>query len=104
MGETGNTFVLVMSSEVCTRWEAELGKPATLINFDLPPTIQLLLYRIFKRAEATTSIHDFFDPVADVQLCQPLLQALEEADHEVPASLEEIWSRMDQEARDGNDA
>jgi len=102
--ETGNTFVLVMSSEVCTRKEFELGKGATiLINFDLPPSIQLLLYRIYKRAESSTYVHDFFDTNADTRLCQPLLQALEEAGHEVPAGLEEIWSRMDQEARDGND-
>merc|ERR1712232_670443 len=94
--EAGNTFILAMSTEVCTRRESDLGKPTTvLINFDFPDTLQLLLYRIFKRADSNTCVHDFFSPSADTKLSVPLLKFLDEGGMDVPAGLYECWSRHD---------
>ena len=39
--ETGNTFALLLASDVATRHDFELKKKAAvLVNFDFPPTIQ----------------------------------------------------------------
>merc|ERR1712187_264246 len=98
--EIGNIFVLVMSDEVCARQEFELGNPATVvINFELPPTIPLLLHRLYTRTNSDTCVHDFFSSDADVRLSQPLLKVLEEAGHHVPPELEAVWSTMDQQSK-----
>merc|ERR1712060_542468 len=82
---TGNTFILAMSAEVCTRRESDLGKTAAvLINFDFPDTMQLLLYRIYKQADENTCVHDFFSPSVDGKLSVSLLKALNEDGKEVP--------------------
>jgi len=97
--ETGNLYVVTLSSEACTRREYYLGKPASvLINFDCPRTVQLHLHGMFKRAECSTRVHNFFTPSTDGKLALPLLKACEEAGHEVPPELYEMWSAMDLKA------
>uniref|UniRef100_A0A7S0AFQ5 RRM domain-containing protein n=1 Tax=Pyrodinium bahamense TaxID=73915 RepID=A0A7S0AFQ5_9DINO len=96
---TGNLYVVTASSEVCARSEFDLGRPASvLINFDCAPTVQLHLRRIFKRTDSSTRVHTFFSPTTDSKLALPLLKALEEAGHEIPPKLLEMWSKMDQKA------
>uniref|UniRef100_A0A7S4RK29 RRM domain-containing protein n=1 Tax=Alexandrium monilatum TaxID=311494 RepID=A0A7S4RK29_9DINO len=95
--ETGNLYVVTMSSEVCTRREFDLGRPASvLINFDCPPSLPYHLQRIYKRTGSGTRVHNFFSPTVDSKLAIPLLKALEEAGHDIPPELLELWSRMDQ--------
>jgi len=96
--ETGNTYILVMASEVASRMDFELSTtPAVLVNFDMPSTLLLYLYRITKRAESMTRIHSFFDPKLDGKLALPLMAAMEEAGQDIPPPLLGFWAGVDRQ-------
>mmetsp|Transcript_154125 Transcript_154125/g.295734 ORF Transcript_154125/g.295734 Transcript_154125/m.295734 type:complete len:468 (+) Transcript_154125:29-1432(+) len=93
---TGNTFILVMAGDVATRRDFELEKsPSVLVNFDFPNTLQAYLYRIYKRADNSTRVHSFFASEPDQHIAVPLMTVMEEAGHEIPPALLELWTEMD---------
>lgn len=90
---TGNLYVLVMSSDIATRSGFALGVPAVvLVQFDCPSTFPLYLRRVFKLTDGGTRVHCFFSPETDQSWAVPLLMAMEEAGHEIPSGLVELWS------------
>lgn len=90
---TGNLYVVVMSSDVSTRNGFDLEVPASvLVHFDCPSTFPLYLRRVFKLADGNTRVHSFFSPATDQKWAEPLLMAMEEAGHEIPSGLVELWS------------
>lgn len=93
---TGNTFILVMAGDVATRRDFELSKsPSVLVNFDFPNTLQAYLYRIYKRAGDSTRVHSFFASEPDQHIAVPLMTVMEEAGHEIPPALVELWTDID---------
>lgn len=89
--ETGNTFALLLASEIATRKDFEMNKKATvLVNFDFPNTFQAYLQRISKRADENTRTHGFFSPTIDKQLAVEVMSAMEDAGHEIPPALVEL--------------
>jgi len=96
--EYGNLYVVVMSSEVCTRREFDLAKPSSvLINFDCAHTMPTHIHRIFKRADSSTRVHNFFAPRDDGGIDVALLKALEESGYEIPPELVALLITMDSE-------
>jgi len=99
--ETGNIFVLVLADDISSRPDLGLGRaPAILLNLDLPSSVPLLLYRLLERSEASTRIHCLFSCSVDSRLVVPLMTAMEDAGHEMPADLVEMWSAGDQQPTD----
>eukprot|EP00929_Paragymnodinium_shiwhaense_P020849 TRINITY_DN13767_c0_g1_i1.p1 TRINITY_DN13767_c0_g1~~TRINITY_DN13767_c0_g1_i1.p1 ORF type:complete len:878 (-),score=179.07 TRINITY_DN13767_c0_g1_i1:121-2754(-) len=93
--ETGETAILVMASEVSTRKDFECTKPNTvLVNYDFPMTLQLFLYRIFKRTDSTSVVYTFFSPVFDIRHTVPLLLAMEGAKQKIPAALTKLKEQI----------
>jgi len=93
--ELGETAILVMASEVSTRRDFDISKPArVLVNFDFPMTLQLYLYRIFKRADKDTHVYTFFTPNHDARHCMSLLLAMEGAGQKVPESLKKLKDQL----------
>jgi len=100
--EAGETSILVMASEVSTRKDFECNKPGTvLVNFDFPMTLQLYLYRIFKRTDSSTLVYSFFSPVYDVRHTSSLLLALEGAKQKIPPALSKLKEQMKSESNTG---
>jgi len=90
--ETGNLYVLVVASEVAVHPAFGLSvNAAVLINFDLPPTLAQLQYRILRRTRSSARVHSFLLTSVDRKLVLPLLAALEETGHEIPPELMEMW-------------
>merc|ERR1712066_557311 len=88
--ETGNLYIVSLSSDIALSQGFNLSRPpAVLVNFDFPESVPLYLYMLHRRADAATRIHTFFAPGADGCLATPLLRALEDAGHEIPADLAE---------------
>jgi len=101
---TGNLFVVVMSSDIATRNGFILEVPASvLVHFDCPATFPLYLRRVFKLADDKTRVHCFFSPETDQNWALPLLMAMEEAGHEIPSGLVELWSSGTDEQNVPND-
>merc|ERR1712060_497719 len=93
--ETGETSILVMASEVSTRRDFDTGKPApVLVNFDFPMTLQLYLYRIFKRVDSNTHVYTFFSPTFDIRHTAPLIAAMEGAKQKIPPALQKIKEQI----------
>jgi len=93
--ETGETSILVMASEVSTRRDFDTNKPAAvLVNFDFPMTLQLYLYRIFKRVDSKTHVYTFFSPTFDVRHTVPLIAAMEGAKQKIPPALQKIKDQI----------
>mmetsp|Transcript_60874 Transcript_60874/g.188480 ORF Transcript_60874/g.188480 Transcript_60874/m.188480 type:complete len:914 (+) Transcript_60874:203-2944(+) len=93
--ESGDTSVLVLASEVSTRRDFDFGKPSpVLVNFDFPMTLQLYLYRIFKRADSTTHVYTFFSSHSDVRHTTSLVAAMEGAKQQVPAALQKLKDQV----------
>mmetsp|Transcript_40757 Transcript_40757/g.107961 ORF Transcript_40757/g.107961 Transcript_40757/m.107961 type:complete len:771 (-) Transcript_40757:154-2466(-) len=98
--ESGEVPILVMASEVSTRRDYDLEKPSqVLVNFDFPMTLQLYLFRIFKRADSNTHVYTFFMPSIDIRHTVPLIIAMEGAQHKIPPSVQAIKDQMKLEAR-----
>lgn len=98
--ESGEVPILVMASEVSTRRDYDLEKPSqVLVNFDFPMTLQLYLFRIFKRADSNTHVYTFFMPSTDMRHTVPLIIAMEGAQHKIPPSVQAIKDQMKLEAR-----
>lgn len=94
--ETGNLFVLVVALDCCLRKDFGASKVAAyVVDFDLPSTVRLLLYSIFRRAKVDCHVHSFFSPMDDSKLAGTLLDALEAAGHEIPPSLTDLGSAQD---------
>jgi len=97
--ELGETAILILASEVSTRRDFDIGKPArVLVNFDFPMTLQLYLYRIFKRADKDTHVYTFFSPHHDVRHTGPVVLAMESAGHKVPDSLRKLKDQVSSES------
>merc|ERR1719464_931011 len=93
--ETGETSVLVLASEVSTRRDFDFGKAApVLVNFDFPMTLQLYLYRIFKRADSSTHVYTFFSPQFDVRHVSALCAAMDGAKQQIPPALHKLKEQM----------
>lgn len=89
--ETGETAILVMASEVSTRRDFDLSKAASvLVNFDFPMTLQLYLYRIYKKADSSTHVYTFFSPQFDVRHTSSVVAAMEGAKQKVPPALQKL--------------
>merc|ERR1719188_2510374 len=103
--ETGETSILVMASEVSTRRDFDTSKSASvLVNFDFPMTLQLYLYRLYKRADSNTHVYTFFSPQFDIRHTGSLIAAIEEAKLKVPPALQKLKDQMKSESsgrRDG---
>mmetsp|Transcript_2427 Transcript_2427/g.5192 ORF Transcript_2427/g.5192 Transcript_2427/m.5192 type:complete len:928 (+) Transcript_2427:35-2818(+) len=103
--DTGEVGVLVMASEVSTRKDFELSKPiAVLVNFDFPMTMQLYLYRIYKRActdpangGSSTHVYTFFSPATDIRHTTSLIVTMEAAKHKVPPALHKLKEQVKSE-------
>lgn len=94
--QTGNVYILVAASDVCSRRDFNLGRPAAvLVNFDFPSSVGLHVLRSFQRADAATRLHSFFSPATDRSMALKLMGVLEDAGHEIPAPLLELWSASD---------
>lgn len=86
--ESGKTSVVVMSSEVSTRKDFDLNKSGfVLVNFDFPMTLQLYLYRIYRRADSSNIVYTFFTPQYDIRHTVPLMLAIEAAKQKAPPAL-----------------
>jgi len=97
--EAGQTSVLIMASEVSTRRDFDIATPAAvLVNFDFPMTLQLYLYRIFKRADKDTHVYTFFSPRHDQRHCAPLMLAMESAGQKVPDALKKLRDQINSES------
>merc|ERR1719507_1404521 len=97
----GNLFALALSSDVAISRSFELSRPpAVLVNFDAPSSMPLHLYRLLLRAGAATRIHSFVSPSSDHGFAVPLMAALEDAGHEIPSGLMELWSKPDEPTLD----
>jgi len=93
--ELGETAILVMASEVSTRRDFDFGKPArVMVNFDFPMTLQLYLYRIFKRADKDTHVYTFFTPNHDARHTMSLILAMEAAGQKVPELLKKLKDQL----------
>lgn len=93
--ETGHTSILIMASEVSSRRDYDIATPATvLVNFDFPMTLQLYLYRIFKRADKDTHVYTFFSPSKDARHCSALMLAMEAAGQKVPVALKKLREQI----------
>lgn len=91
--ECGNIYVLVVDSQVSVHPSFTLGaSAAVLINFDLPPTLPQMQYRIWKRTKSTSRVHNFLVTSADQKIVMPLMVALEEMGQEMPPQLMQFWS------------
>lgn len=100
--ETGETAILVMASEVSTRRDFDLSKAASvLVNFDFPMTLQLYLYRIYKKADSSTHVYTFFSPQFDVRHTSALISAMEGAKQKVPPALQKLKDAIKPEAPSG---
>lgn len=89
--ERGEIAILIMASEVSTRRDFEIGKAApVLVNFDFPVTLQLYLYRIYKRADQSTHVYTFFSPQFDIRHTSQLIAAMELAKQKVPPALQKL--------------
>mmetsp|Transcript_103196 Transcript_103196/g.186249 ORF Transcript_103196/g.186249 Transcript_103196/m.186249 type:complete len:467 (+) Transcript_103196:1278-2678(+) len=85
---SGQSSILVMSSDVSARREYDVGKAVTvLVNFDFPMTLQLYMFRIQKRADRSTQVYTFFSPHCDVRHTASLIAVLEGASQKVPQAL-----------------
>jgi len=103
--ETGETSVLVMASEVSTRRDFDFGKPSpVMVNFDFPMTLQLYLYRIFKRADSSTHVYTFFSPHFDIRHTVALVAAMEGAKQQIPAPLQKLKDQIRSEGSSRRDA
>lgn len=103
--ELGETSVLVMASEVSTRRDFDFGKPSpVLVNFDFPMTLQLYLYRIFKRADSTTHVYTFFAPHSDVRHTAALVAAMDGAKQQIPAALQKLKDQVRSEGASKRDS
>jgi len=97
--ETGETSILIMASEVSTRRDFDFNKPASvLVNFDFPMTLQLYLYRIFKRADSNTHVYTFFSPQFDVRHTTPLIVAMDGARQKIPPALQKLKEQIKSES------
>jgi len=96
--EMGETSILVMASEVSTRRDFDFGKPCpVLVNFDFPMTLQLYLYRLFKRADSSTHVYTFFS-TNDVRHTVPLMVALDGAGQKIPDALKRLKEQAHSES------
>jgi len=101
--ETGDIAIMVMVSEVATRRDVELSKsPAVLVNFDFPMTLQLYLYRLYKRADSNTHVYTFFSPQHDARHTASLVVALEISNQKVPDALKKLKDQISSEGTAGS--
>lgn len=93
--QQGETSILVMASEVSTRRDFDFGKAATvLVNYDFPMTLQLYLYRLFKRADSNTHVYTFFSPHFDVRHTVALMAAMDGAKQKIPPALQKLKDQI----------
>jgi len=93
--ELGEVSVLVMASEVSTRRDFDISAPTTvLVNFDFPMTLQLYLYRLFKRTNSNTHVYTFFTPHFDVRHTVSLAIAMQAAAQKIPDALRKLKDQL----------
>lgn len=97
--ETGDVSVLVMASEVSTRRDFDTCAPAAvLVNFDFPMTLQLYLYRLYKRSDSNTHVYTFFMPHYDVRHTMALTVSMDAVGQKIPEALRKLKDQLTAES------